>query len=240
MDTQDSKIRSDAGIVLRDVSRYYQLGEEIIHGISHLSLEIPQGQFVAITGPSGSGKSTLANLIGGLDSPDEGSIAVGGLEFSKANDRELSHYRSETVGFIFQAFNLQNHLNVLENVMLPLVLGGVDKDSRLARAQSCLELVGLSERSEQLTSKLSGGQRQRVAIARALANSPRILIADEPTGNLDQANGRTVLDYLTQLNRELGVTLLLITHDDRVASTADRILEVVDGIVSERASHETS
>jgi len=225
----------NAGIVLRDVSRHYQLGDETIHAVSRLSLEIPQGQFVAITGPSGSGKSTLANLIGGLDSPNEGSIAVGGLEFSQADDKELSRYRSETVGFVFQSFNLQSHLSVLENVMLPLVLAGIPRDQQRARAQSCLELVGLSERADQLTNQLSGGQRQRVAIARALANSPKILIADEPTGNLDQANGRAVLEYLTQLNRELGVTLLLITHDDRVANTADRVLEVVDGIITERA-----
>jgi putative ABC transport system ATP-binding protein len=225
----------NAGIVLRDVSRHYQLGDETIHAVSRLSLEIPQGQFVAITGPSGSGKSTLANLIGGLDSPNEGSIAVGGLDFSQADDKELSRYRSETVGFVFQSFNLQPHLSVLENVMLPLVLAGIPRDQQRARAQSCLELVGLSERADQLTNQLSGGQRQRVAIARALANSPKILIADEPTGNLDQANGRAVLEYLTQLNRELGVTLLLITHDDRVANTADRVLEVVDGIITERA-----
>ncbi len=235
MQTKLADSPENAGIVLRDVSRHYQLGDETIHAVSRLSLEIPQGQFVAITGPSGSGKSTLANLIGGLDSPNEGSIAVGGLEFSQADDKELSRYRSETVGFVFQSFNLQSHLSVLENVMLPLVLAGIPRDQQRARAQSCLELVGLSERADQLTNQLSGGQRQRVAIARALANSPKILIADEPTGNLDQANGRAVLEYLTQLNRELGVTLLLITHDDRVANTADRVLEVVDGIITERA-----
>lgn len=235
MQTKLTDSPANAGIVLRDVSRHYQLGDETIRAVSRLSLEIPQGQFVAITGPSGSGKSTLANLIGGLDSPNEGSIAVGGLEFSQANDKELSRYRSETVGFVFQAFNLQSHLSVLENVMLPLVLAGIPRDQQRARAQSCLELVGLAERADQLTNQLSGGQRQRVAIARALANSPKILIADEPTGNLDQANGQAVLEYLTRLNRELGVTLLLITHDDRVANTADRVLEVVDGIVTERA-----
>ena len=235
MQTKLADSPENAGIVLRDVSRHYQLGDETIHAVSRLSLEIPQGQFVAITGPSGSGKSTLANLIGGLDSPNEGSIAVGGLELSQADDKELSRYRSETVGFVFQSFNLQPHLSVLENVMLPLVLAGIPRDQQRARAQSCLELVGLSERADQLTNQLSGGQRQRVAIARALANSPKILIADEPTGNLDQANGRAVLEYLTQLNRELGVTLLLITHDDRVANTADRVLEVVDGIITERA-----
>ena len=223
-----------ADIVLRNVSRRYQLGDETIHAVSDLSLEIRQGEFVAITGPSGSGKSTLANLIGGLDSPDEGTIAVGGLEFATAGDKQLSAYRSQSVGFVFQAFNLQAHLSVIENTMLPLIIAGVDVDTRKERARFCLELVGLLERADQITNQLSGGQRQRVAIARALANQPQILIADEPTGNLDQENGRMVLEYLTKLNRELGVTLILITHDPQVASAAPRVLKVVDGAVTER------
>jgi putative ABC transport system ATP-binding protein len=226
----------DADILLSGVSRIYELGDEKIHALRNLTLDIRQGEFVAIKGPSGSGKSTLANVIGGLDTPNEGKIGVGGLEFSKAKDKELSRYRSKTIGFVFQSFNLQSHSTVLENVLLPLVIAGVDRTTRLARAKECLELMGLSDRAEQATNKLSGGQRQRVSIARALANWPQIIIADEPTGNLDQANGQIVIDHLTKLNRELNITLILITHDANVAKKAPRILEIVDGNVTDRKS----
>lgn len=224
----------DADISLRGVSRVYELGDEKIHALRNLTLDIRQGEFVAIKGPSGSGKSTLANVIGGLDTPNQGQIVVGGLDFSRANDQELSHYRSQTIGFVFQSFNLQSHSTVLENVLLPLVIAGTDKVARLQRAKECLDLMGLGDRAEQPTNKLSGGQRQRVSIARALANRPRIMIADEPTGNLDQANGQIVIDYLTTLNRDLNMTLILITHDADVANKASRILEIVDGTVTDR------
>ncbi len=223
-----------ANISLRGVSRFFELGDEKIHAIRNLTLDIRQGEFVAIKGPSGSGKSTLANVIGGLDTPNDGQIVVGGLDFSKASDKELSYYRSKTIGFVFQSFNLQSHTTVLENVLLPLVIAGVDRDARLKRATECLELMGLGDRADQPTNKLSGGQRQRVSIARALANWPQIIIADEPTGNLDQANGQIVIDYLTRLNRELNITLILITHDADVANKAPRILEIVDGTVTDR------
>ena len=223
-----------ADISLRGVSRFFELGDEKIHAIRNLTLDIRQGEFVAIKGPSGSGKSTLANVIGGLDTPNEGNIVVGGLDFNKANDKELSHYRSHTIGFVFQSFNLQAHTTVMENVLLPLVIAGVDRDTRLKRARECVELMGLGDRADQPTNKLSGGQRQRVSIARALANWPQIIIADEPTGNLDQANGQIVIDYLTRLNRELNITLILITHDADVANKAPRVLEIVDGTVTDR------
>ena len=225
-----------ADISLVGVSRIYELGDEKIHALRDLSLEIRQGEFVAIKGPSGSGKSTLANVIGGLDTPNEGKIVVGGLDFSKAKDKELSHYRSKTIGFVLQSFNLQSHSTVLENVLLPLVIAGIDKTTRMARAKECLELMGLLDRADQPTNKLSGGQRQRVSIARALANWPQIIIADEPTGNLDQTNGQIVIDLLTKLNRELNITLILITHDADVAKKAPRILEIVDGHVTDRKS----
>ena len=225
-----------ADISLSGVSRIYELGDEKIHALRDLTLDIRQGEFVAIKGPSGSGKSTLANVIGGLDTPNEGKVVVGGLDFSKANDKQLSHYRSKTIGFVFQSFNLQSHSTVLENVLLPLVIAGVDRTTRLARAKECLELMGLSDRADQPTNKLSGGQRQRVSIARALANWPQIIIADEPTGNLDQANGQNVIEHLTKLNRELNITLILITHDADVANKAPRILEIVDGNVTDRKS----
>jgi putative ABC transport system ATP-binding protein len=234
MATRVAQRNEVADISLTGVSRVFELGDEKIHALRNLSLDIRQGEFVAIKGPSGSGKSTLANVIGGLDTPNEGSIVVGGLDFSRANDQELSHYRSHTIGFVFQSFNLQSHSTVLENVLLPLVIAGMDKVSRLERAKECLELMGLSDRADQPTNKLSGGQRQRVSIARALANKPPIMIADEPTGNLDQANGQIVIDYLTKLNRELNMTLILITHDADVANKAPRILEIVDGTVTDR------
>lgn len=227
---------SGAAIVLSGVSRHYILGDEEIRAVSELSLRIEAGDLVAIVGPSGSGKSTLANLIGGLDQPNEGTVSVGGLDLSQATDRELSDYRSHTVGFVFQSFNLQPLHSVIDNVQLPLIIAGVETNTRLERARLCLELVGLGDRAEQPANQLSGGQRQRVSIARALANWPKILIADEPTGNLDQQNGRIVLDYLQEVNRELGVTLILITHDEKVAAVAPRVLEVVDGIVTERTN----
>jgi putative ABC transport system ATP-binding protein len=225
-----------ADISLTNISRFFELGDEKIHALRNVNLEIKQGEFLAIKGPSGSGKSTLANIIGGLDTPNEGQISVGDLDFSKASDKELSHYRSETIGFVFQSFNLQAHNTVLENVLLPLVIAGVDRTTRLARAKECLELMGLADRAEQSTNKLSGGQRQRVSIARALANWPQIIIADEPTGNLDQANGQIVIDHLTKLNRELNITLILITHDADVANKAPRILEIIDGNVTDRGN----
>jgi len=221
-------------ISLRGVSRYFLLGDEKIHALRDASLEIEQGEFVAITGPSGSGKSTLANLIAGLDTPNEGSISVGGMELASASDRQHSDYRSKTVGFVFQSFNLQAHLSVIENVMLPLVIAGVAPATRDERAQECLELVGLADRADQMVNKLSGGQRQRVSIARALANGPRLILADEPTGNLDSVNGESVMETLMGLNRDLGITLLLITHDASIAARAPRLIELVDGVLTDR------
>lgn len=231
---QRTRRNRSAHISLTNVSRFYYLGDEKIHALRDASLEISQGEFVAITGPSGSGKSTLANLIAGLDTPNAGNITVGGMDLSTATDRQYSNYRSQTVGFVFQSFNLQTHLNVLENVVLSLVIAGVAPAIRLERARQCLDLVGLSDRAEQMVNKLSGGQRQRVSIARALANEPRLIIADEPTGNLDRANGESVMQILTDLNRDLGITLLLITHDASVASRAPRRIELLDGLLTDR------
>jgi putative ABC transport system ATP-binding protein len=216
------------------VSRFFYLGDEKIHALRNASLDIRQGEYVAITGPSGSGKSTLANLIAGLDTPNEGSITVGGMELATATDREHSSYRAHTVGFVFQSFNLQAHLSVAENVMLPLVIAGVRADARRDRVVECLDMVGLADRADQMVNKLSGGQRQRVSIARALSNQPRVLIADEPTGNLDSVNGESVMETLTALNRELGITLLLITHDAKIAASAPRVIELVDGVLTDR------
>jgi putative ABC transport system ATP-binding protein len=172
---------------------------------------------VAVTGPSGSGKSTLANVIGGLDRPDSGSIRVGSHVLASTSDRELSRFRNDEVGFIFQSFNLQGHLSAQENVELPLLLAGMGKKERRTRAAAVLEEVGLADRLGHLPSQLSGGQRQRVAIARALVNEPSLLIADEPTGNLDSKRGEEVLSLLLSTVRSRGATLLVITHDAAVA-----------------------
>jgi putative ABC transport system ATP-binding protein len=197
-----------------------------------VNLSIGAGDFVAMTGPSGSGKSTLANIIGGLDRPDAGQVRVDGENLAAMNDAELSRYRNKRVGFVFQAFNLKGDSTALENVMLPLVFGRVPKRDRRERAGACLAQVGLSEKVNRRPSQLSGGERQRVAIARALAMQPSMIIADEPTGNLDSARGQEVVQILSDLNSR-GITLLIITHDPSVAAHARRIVEIRDGTVHE-------
>jgi putative ABC transport system ATP-binding protein len=219
-------------VELRDVTRTYRMGDEVIHALDRISVTIPAGEFVAVTGPSGSGKSTLANIIGGLDVPDGGTVRVGDTQLSRIRDRELSAYRNRTIGFVFQSFNLQPTATALENVMLPLTLAGMPVRQRRARAAQCLADVGLADRAKHRPTELSGGQRQRVAIARALATSPSIIIADEPTGNLDSERGRDILDLLKRLNKD-GITLIVITHDNDIADTAGRVLHIKDGKLTE-------
>ncbi|MGQ0826322.1 MAG: ABC transporter ATP-binding protein [Actinomycetota bacterium] len=221
-------------ISLDNVTRTYKMGGEIVRALDDVSIDIGRGDFVAILGPSGSGKSTLANIIGGLDRPNSGKVTVAGLDLSRARDKKLSAYRSRQVGFVFQSFNLLPQATALENVMTPLVFGQISSRKRKARARECLEAVGLGDRTRHKPRQLSGGQRQRVAIARALANRPSIVIADEPTGNLDSARGAEIMQLLEQLNRDEHVTLLVITHDERVAGRADRVLEIHDGRLTER------
>lgn len=230
----ESPAKDSLAIALRGVTKKYRLGDEVVSALDDVTLDIAQGEFVAICGPSGSGKSTLANTIGGLDRPDSGTVRVGGMDLAAASDRELSAYRNRTVGFIFQSANLQARDTALENVASPLMFSGVKKKERLARAAEMLEFVGLGDRMKHRPAQLSGGQRQRVAIARALANKPSVVIADEPTGSLDQSRGREVMDGLIRLNHELGVTLLVITHDPNVASRAPRILDILDGHITDR------
>lgn len=216
------------------LSKTYTLGDEVVHALDNVSLTIEKGDFVAICGPSGSGKSTLANVIGGLDQPDSGSVVVDGVDLAKAKDKELSTYRNKNIGFIFQSFNLQAHESALENVISPLTIGGVGKrKEREERGTKALERVGLGDRANHKPTQLSGGQRQRVAIARALVNDPSLIIADEPTGNLDSTRGADVIAELERLNRE-GITLLIITHDPNVAARAKRIVEIKDGKISEK------
>jgi putative ABC transport system ATP-binding protein len=215
-------------IELKSVSKDYRTGDETLHALQDVNLSIKPGEFIAIIGPSGSGKSTLANIIGGLDKPDAGTVLVEGDDLAKASDKALSKYRNQHIGFVFQAFNLQPSLTALENVELPLLLAGVGKKDRRARAEDCLKAVGLAERMKHKPTELSGGQRQRVSIARALAGKPSIIIADEPTGNLDSAKGQEIMNLLEDLHKQ-GITLIIITHDLELAKRAGRVLTIKDG-----------
>ncbi len=220
-------------IELHDVWRLYRMGDETINALAGIDLEVSQGEFVAIVGPSGSGKSTLLNIIGGLDSPTMGRIEVDGQDLGKASDRELSLYRNKKVGFIFQTFNLQPIYTALENVSLPLVFAKVPLRRRKQIAREVMETLALSDRLRHKPNQLSGGERQRVAIARALVNEPKILLADEPTGNLDSKTGEQIMELLTRLNKEREITLLLVTHDLKTAGHADRMLQMHDGQIAE-------
>lgn len=222
-----------AVIELKNITKTYHLGDETLHALDSVSFSVQQGEFVAITGPSGSGKSTLANIIGGLDRPSDGTVIVDGNDLSHISDRKLSDYRNQHIGFVFQSFNLQGTQTALENVMLPLIFARMKPKERRIRAQECLRAVGLSDRMQHKPSQLSGGQRQRVAIARALAIKPSIIIADEPTGNLDSARGEEIMHLLKELNKQ-GITLLIITHDMSIAHQAQRTIQIKDGHLTER------
>lgn len=195
-----------------------------------VSLSIDEGEFVAVTGASGSGKSTLLQILGCLDRLTEGSYFLEGKEVSSYSDKELANIRNEKLGFVFQSFNLLPRLSVLDNVVLPLVYAGVSKKERIARAEAMIDLVGLADRRSYQASQLSGGQKQRVAIARALVNDPKVIFADEPTGNLDSKSGAVVLEFLQMLNDQ-GRTLVVVTHEVYVAEAARRVVHIVDGRV---------
>ncbi|MBI3913087.1 MAG: ABC transporter ATP-binding protein [Chloroflexi bacterium] len=218
----------DALIRLENVTRQYAVGARSLFALRGVSLDIRAGEFVALVGPSGSGKSTLLNLIGGIDKPDEGMVYVADLPINTQSENELAIWRGETIGIVFQFFQLLPTLTALENVMLPLELRHSFPNHQRERAADALERVGLAERATQLPSELSGGEQQRVAIARALANDPPILLADEPTGNLDSENGQRILDLLNDLHRG-GKTVVLVTHDDALARAAQKIVRMRDG-----------
>jgi putative ABC transport system ATP-binding protein len=213
-----------AGVVVDHVSKSFEDGR--IRALVEVSLQIEPGELVSLTGPSGSGKSTLLNLIGALDRPDSGSITVDGLTLDR---QDASEYRAATVGFVFQFHNLIPTLTAFENVQVPMLGRGGTRAVRRVRAHALLGEVGLEQRAEAFPATLSGGERQRVALARALANEPRLLLADEPTGALDSATGAQVLDLLERLRAERGMTVLLVTNDDDVASQAPRVLHLLDG-----------
>jgi len=219
-------------IELKNVSKVYELGGEKITALDGVNLKVDKGDSIAIMGPSGSGKSTLANIIGGLDIPDSGQVLVDGADISKVSDKVLSEYRNKKIGFIFQTFNLQPNYTALENVQIPLIFSGIGTSERKKRAIECLRAVGLEDRMKHRPNQLSGGQRQRVCIARALANNPEVIIADEPTGNLDSKKGQEIVEILKNLNQKAGITIIVITHDPDVAKMAKRVIRIHDGRIS--------
>ncbi len=216
-------------IFSRGLTRRYHVGKTVVTALAEVDLTIPRGEFTALVGPSGSGKSTLLNLIGGLDRPSSGEIRVDGLSLGSATESQLVNHRRTKVGFIFQSFHLLPAFTAAENVEAPMVLAEVARSERRTRATGLLESVGLAPRISHKPNELSGGEKQRVAIARALVNRPALLLADEPTGNLDTKTGAAVLDLLCDLVRKNGLTLVMVTHDLEVASRADRIIHLRDG-----------
>ncbi len=216
-------------LIAREVTREYRSGDHQIAVLKGVSFEIPQGGFVAIVGPSGSGKTTLLGLLAGLDTPTRGKVILDGHDLTAMNENQRAKLRGEKVGFVFQSFQLIPTLTARENVQVPLELQGVD--GAAARADELLQRVGLAERGHHFPMQLSGGEQQRVAIARAFANAPRILFADEPTGNLDANTGVRVFDLLESLNREQGSTIVLVTHDGVLAQRAARTIRLADGAV---------
>jgi len=215
-------------ILLSNVTKVYQLGGESVHALAGLTLSISPGEFTAIMGPSGSGKSTLMNILGCLDRPTSGSYMLDGQEVATLNDDELAITRNKKIGFVFQSFNLLPRMSTLENVALPMVYAGVEKKERIARASQVLAMVGLKDRMNHQPNELSGGQRQRVAIARSLVNDPTIIMADEPTGNLDTKSGDEVMAIFSELNAQ-GRTIILVTHEPEIAEYAGRTVYVRDG-----------
>ena len=222
---------------LKHIFKTYQNGDEDVPILKDVSLSIEKGEYLAIMGPSGSGKSTLMNIIGCLDKPTSGEFTLDGKDMLALTDNELSEIRAHKIGFVFQSFQLLKGETAIQNVMLPLSFAGVKRNLRRDIAHKALERVGLAERVNFLPIQLSGGQKQRVAIARALVNNPDIILADEPTGALDQKSGKSVMELFEQLNRE-GVTIILITHDENVGKRANRLLHIVDGEILEHKQKE--
>ncbi len=217
-------------IDLKDITKIYDMGSVKVQVLNGISLHVDEGEFISIIGPSGSGKSTLMNIIGCLDVPTEGEYYLDGKEISTYNEKQLSKIRNQKIGFIFQKFNLLPKLTALENVELPLIYRGMNHKERRQRSIDALEKVGQSDRMSHNPTELSGGQQQRVAIARALAGDPPVLLADEPTGNLDSKSGTDVMNLIRQLSSE-GKTIVLITHDNEVAKAAQRIITIKDGLI---------
>ncbi|MDA0686342.1 MAG: ABC transporter ATP-binding protein [Bacteroidetes bacterium] len=223
-------MNSSALISLEAIRKSYSLGGNVVHALREIDLKIEKGEYTALMGPSGSGKSTLMNIIGCLDSPSQGQYWLNGKEVSRMNDVDLSQVRNQEIGFVFQTFNLLNRLSALDNVALPLVYAGMKSKERLARAEEVLEQVGLKDRMHHRPNELSGGQRQRVAVARALVNNPSLLLADEPTGNLDTKTSHEIMALFEEIHQQ-GNTIVLVTHEEDIAARAKRIVRLRDGLI---------
>jgi putative ABC transport system ATP-binding protein len=221
-------------IETKNLTKTYQMGEVQVHALRDVSLQVKQGEFLAIMGPSGSGKSTLMNILGCLDQPTSGDYFLTGDAVARLDDNRLAKIRGEQIGFVFQNFNLLPRTNALHNVELPLIYSGIGRRERHRRAEAALSLVGLGDRVHHKPNELSGGQQQRVAIARALVSQPAIILADEPTGNLDTQSSREIISILQQLNQEQGITIIFVTHERDIAKRTRRVVRLVDGrIVSD-------
>jgi putative ABC transport system ATP-binding protein len=219
-------------IDLRNINKVYDSGRVRVHALRDINLQVERGEFLTLVGPSGSGKSTLMNILGCLDTPSEGEYHLSGQEVGKLTIHQLASIRNRKIGFVFQNFNLLSYATAFENCEVPLIFGGVKTEERRARITKYLARVGLAERMDHLPTELSGGEMQRVAIARALVNHPDLILADEPTGNLDSNSGRGIIELFEQLNAE-GVTVIMITHDPNVAANARRLVHIADGRIAE-------
>lgn len=220
----------------QSVSKVFHKGTEEIHPLREVSLSVQEGEFLSLMGPSGSGKTTMLNIIAGIDSPTSGSVHVDGVDISALNDTQLSRWRAQSIGYIFQLYNLIPVLTAWENVELPLLLLGLSKADRKKHTETALKAAGIEDRKDHYPRQLSGGQEQRVAIARAIVTDPKVIIADEPTGNLDAASETDILTLLKRLNQEFGKTLIMVTHDPRAAAYGDRMLHLEKGILAESPS----
>jgi putative ABC transport system ATP-binding protein len=223
---------SQAIVEIRNLSKAYRRGDQIVPVLTDINLDVDRGEFVALMGPSGSGKSTLLNLIAGIDKPSGGRLRVAGQDIAALSEAQLADWRAHNVGFIFQFYNLMPVLTAFENVELPLLLTGLPARRRREHVESALAMVGLSDRLAHYPSELSGGQQQRVAIARAVITDPTILVADEPTGDLDRQSAADVLELMDQLNVQLGKTIIMVTHDQRAASAAHRLIHLDKGVLN--------
>jgi putative ABC transport system ATP-binding protein len=230
--SKEIQVASSAVIELNDICKVYKMGEIEVRALCGVNLAVEAGEMMTIMGPSGSGKSTMMNILGCLDQPTTGTYLLDKRDVSSLDDDQLAEIRNHKIGFVFQTFNLLARTSALENVMLPLIYAGVGRTERLKRAREALESVGLAERMAHTPNELSGGQQQRVAIARALVNNPSIILADEPTGNLDSKSGAEVMAILQWLNRYRGITVALVTHDPRIAQHTNRVIHLYDGLIT--------